>query len=68
MAGQASAKGKDDRIIQWEPVPGKGGGTWFTMQRAKVPGGWLVHSSYGTGTGLTFYPDPTHSWDGKAVR
>ena len=37
--------------------------------RAKVPGGWLVAVWAGTpqkhewGGGLTFVPDPTHSWD-----
>jgi len=31
------------------------------LSRAKVPGGWLIASSNG---GVTFYPDPDHSWDG----
>lgn len=36
--------------------------------RAKVPGGWLVaiwagdHHDHAWGGGLTFVPDPTHSW------
>jgi hypothetical protein len=35
----------------------------YAVARAKVPGGWLV--AYGTG--LTFYPDPGHEWDGASV-
>lgn len=31
--------------------------------RAKVPGGWLVVC----GTGVTFYPDPAHQWDGASL-
>lgn len=36
------------------------------MARARVPGGWLVRyedeSHLGRGIGLTFMPDPDHSW------
>jgi hypothetical protein len=31
--------------------------------RARVPGGWLV-VLWRSGLGLTFYPDPSHKWDG----
>ena len=37
--------------------------------RAKVPGGWLVAvwagepGEHALGGGLTFVPDPTHSWE-----
>ena len=31
--------------------------------RAKLPGGWLISA----GGSITFYPDPTHSWDGKTI-
>lgn len=55
----------------------------FHMDRAKIPGGWLVvvfkssHyrkekwlSGYGWGYGLgglTFVPDPEHEWDGNSL-
>ncbi len=39
---------------------------WVTkVYRAKVDGGWLVLTCGGEGfTGVTFYPDPNHRWDG----
>jgi len=38
-------------------------------ERAKVPGGWLVvvQASSSGGTGITFYPDPDHRWDGGTL-
>ena len=44
--------------------------------RSKIPGGWLVRIDYdladfgahgGTGTSITFVPDPEHKWDGGSV-
>lgn len=39
--------------------------------RTKVPGGWLVFYTRGLGglgdSGLTFYPDPEHKWDGNSL-
>jgi len=35
--------------------------------RAKVPGGWMVYFWDSPGTGLTFYPDPNHQWDGGSL-
>lgn len=38
--------------------------------RARVPGGWLIFiwtpGRNGLG-GVTFYPDPTHAWDGGTL-
>ena len=34
----------------------------YSVARAKVRGGWLVTC----GTGVTFYPDPKHAWDGAS--
>ena len=33
------------------------------LDRAKVPGGWLVIYSLS----ITFYPDPKHEWDGSTL-
>lgn len=45
-------------------------GRFFTLawdvHRAKVPGGWLVLVVHNT-SGLTFYPDPEHEWDGSSL-
>lgn len=44
--------------------------TNHVMGRVKVPGGWLViiKLSYGAYVlTVTFYPDPEHTWDGKAL-
>jgi hypothetical protein len=39
------------------------------VHRAKVPGGWLVVTSSGHGlSGITFYPDPRHEWDGGTLK
>lgn len=37
------------------------------VNRAKVPGGWLVIVTSNTGSGATFYSDPQHKWDGGSV-
>jgi hypothetical protein len=38
----------------------------WTVHRSKVPGGWLVLVLHNT-SGLTFYPDPGHQWDGGSM-
>jgi len=35
----------------------------YSVARAKVPGGWLV----ACGSGVTFYADPRHEWDGASL-
>jgi len=35
----------------------------YAVARAKVAGGWLV--TYGSG--ITYYPDPEHLWDGTSA-
>lgn len=35
----------------------------YALARAKVRGGWLVAS----GTGIAFYPDSAHEWDGTSI-
>lgn len=57
-------------MIKWETLEHNQNGS---MQRARVPGGWLVkfagsgYAGEGFGVGLTFYPDPYHEWDGTTL-
>jgi hypothetical protein len=37
------------------------------MNRAKVPGGWLLVFASNSGGGATFYADPEHKWNGGSV-
>jgi hypothetical protein len=39
------------------------------VERARVPGGWLVISQFtiGGAHGLAFVPDPKHEWDGGSL-
>ncbi|HEY3333126.1 MAG TPA: hypothetical protein VGK19_24040 [Capsulimonadaceae bacterium] len=37
------------------------------VSRARVPGGWLIWTRTGELGGLTFYPDPDHSWNGETL-
>jgi hypothetical protein len=46
--------------LRWQPVNCSGGPA---LVRAKVPGGWLVSA----GSGIAFYPDPGHAWDGASL-
>ena len=41
----------------------------YLTERAKIPGGWLVLSQFhiGGAHGLTFVPDPNHTWDGGSL-
>ena len=69
--------------MTWESVGSRGGPN---IERASVPGGWLVWAKESTSmrgmvpvggggdcasevpvgfAGLTFYPDPNHTWDGR---
>jgi hypothetical protein len=39
----------------------------IAIDRAKVPGGWLVRTSTFEGPAMTFVPDPTHAWNGSSL-
>lgn len=56
--------------LLWEELNSSRGGGVFKLNweihRAKVPGGWLVIVMHNT-SGLTFYPDPEHTWDGGSL-
>lgn len=45
--------------VEWERLNSSGS----ALLRAKVPGGWLVIA----GSGLAFYPDAGHEWDGGSL-
>jgi hypothetical protein len=45
--------------VNWELVSCVGAG--FSLQRAKIPGGWLVAN--GSNGALTFVPDAEHRWN-----
>jgi hypothetical protein len=54
-----------EKSMQWQKIEGDGVEEIF---RARVPGGWLIkiiHSFVETSVALTFYPDPSHVWDGR---
>jgi len=37
------------------------------IERAKIPGGWLVTYESNQGNGITFVPDPDHIWNGDTL-
>jgi hypothetical protein len=47
---------------KWEHFSGNGAS--FDLYRMIVPGGWLVYvdSEHRSEAGLTFLPDPKHTW------
>jgi hypothetical protein len=53
------APGAAEARLKFEKLDAGG----YAVARAKVPGGWLIVC----GTGVTFYPDPGHAWDGASV-
>jgi hypothetical protein len=58
--GDALQPAPEGPKLIWEPVPS----TQYSLSRAKVPGGWLIALG---GTGLAFYPDSAHEWDGTSL-
>jgi hypothetical protein len=51
----------------WEEVPTTGKVLHTSkVYRSMVPGGWLVFVQNGVASGLSFYPDPEHTWEAKA--
>ncbi|RMA81017.1 hypothetical protein [Umboniibacter marinipuniceus] len=53
--------------VTWSPLRSEGGP--HGLSRTAVPGGWLVafNPNPSSAGGLTFMPDPTHSWDGNSL-
>ncbi len=58
-AAKPSAPAKPAYKMQWEALSSS-----IPASRAKIPGGWLVSVTNG---GLTYFPDPEHSWDGSSL-
>jgi hypothetical protein len=56
--------------LRWEEIMSRGLG-FATTFRANVPAGWFVFIKDSPGqyaySGLTFYPDPEHKWDGNSL-
>lgn len=50
--------------LKWEKL---GNDQGFYTSRCKVPGGWLITVRAGFGLGMTFMPDPNHSWNGCSL-
>ncbi len=65
-----SAQGTEQRQLVWQKLSSSSAeGRIFKLgnvYRAKVPGGWLILVA-DNATGLTFYPDPQHHWDGASL-
>ena len=75
---QAQEKTARPAQVNWRHVQDAGGPVALNVYRAEVPGGWLVlvhrqmekgqrnGSGYGhgvgVGSGVTFVPDPEHTW------
>lgn len=53
-------------MLRWEELEQEGV-PYGRIFRVKVPGGWLVRVHQPEGEGITFYPDPNYSWDGKSL-
>ena len=48
-----------DKELDWETIEQKMN---IRTERLRVPNGWIVRTSRGSSGGVTFYPDPEHSW------
>lgn len=64
-------KPRNGRQLTWEELDSSTGkeGLFvldWKVYRTRVAGGWLVLVMHNT-SGLTFYPDPDHKWDGASL-
>ncbi|MBI5885591.1 MAG: hypothetical protein HZB85_03295 [Deltaproteobacteria bacterium] len=51
-------------MIRWESIKSD---RMIVVYRTKVPGGWLILVKEKEEASITFYPDPTHAWDGNSI-
>jgi hypothetical protein len=54
-------------MMKFEEVINAHGRSGMAISRCKVPGGWLILLDWGGTSGITFYPDPDHVWDGSSI-
>lgn len=54
-----------EKVILRRPY-GNGYSAGTELNRAKIPGGWLLWTGAGDST-PTFVPDPQHKWDGSSL-
>jgi hypothetical protein len=47
--------------LEWEMVEAEP--SYRKIERAKVPGGWLIRMEVGNSGGITFVPDPNYEWE-----
>lgn len=60
VAAPARARTSNRPKLVWQELES----TLSGCRRAKVPGGWLVAIGV---TGVAFYPDPSHTWNGGSL-
>ena len=58
--------------LVFESIRVNKGSPALAVERAKVPGGWLVVGYYFkilsfSNPSIAFYPDPEHRWDGGSL-
>jgi hypothetical protein len=46
--------------LLWEMIEAEP--SYRKIERAIVPGGWLIRMEVGDGGGIIFVPDPNHEW------
>jgi hypothetical protein len=63
----ANPETEEAAIMIWREVRSTGG--LLAVHRAKMPGGWLVYvgNGYHHHGGVTFFPDPNHTWNGATL-
>jgi hypothetical protein len=63
----ANPETEEAAIMIWREVRSTGG--LLAVYRAKMPGGWLVYvgNGYHHHGGVTFFPDPNHTWNGATL-
>jgi len=52
---------EDMAKLAWERIEAEP--SYRKIERAKVPGGWLIRMEVGESGGITFVPDPNHEWE-----
>lgn len=66
IMGLFSKNKKESKKMKWQKLEGE---QYLNTFRCKVPGGWLITVRHHVSPylGVTFMPDPEHSWDGCSL-